>query len=216
MLHKKIRFIILGMVVFCVYYLARIFGHISTLEFMIHVFLIGLLIKMTGNNMRSRLLEDEFTIPAMGLGAFANVLMAIGPRHSYWYHGIVVSVEGLFIGGFSIWLYGYFGKLVFKAESVGGGDIKLVAAIGAFLGPLIIWYLPIWICVLFALGFSYRVIGMMLKKTPDSSLPSAPIHLFALVLLLLLIGQCFDLSSALICLGILCYTGFIFAFYKNA
>jgi len=44
------------------------------------------------------------------------------------------SFLGLTFGGGVLWALSYIGLILFKKESMGGGDIKLLAGIGAFLG----------------------------------------------------------------------------------
>jgi leader peptidase (prepilin peptidase) / N-methyltransferase len=44
------------------------------------------------------------------------------------------SLVGALIGGITIYSMGIFGKILFKKEAMGGGDVKLMAMIGAILG----------------------------------------------------------------------------------
>ena len=44
------------------------------------------------------------------------------------------SITGALAGGLTIYAMGVIGKLIFKKEAMGGGDVKLMAMIGAFLG----------------------------------------------------------------------------------
>lgn len=48
--------------------------------------------------------------------------------------GVVGSIAGAAAGAGLIYLMGFFGEMVFKKEAMGGGDVKLMAMIGAFLG----------------------------------------------------------------------------------
>ena len=65
-------------------------------------------------------------------------LLFIGILSSFLPDGIspVYSLSGVLLGGGILYFIGFFGKLMFKKEGMGGGDVKLMAAIGAFLGPL--------------------------------------------------------------------------------
>src|SRR6266850_3925613 len=49
--------------------------------------------------------------------------------------GLVLAAFGAVAGGGLIWLIGVLGKLVFRKEAMGFGDVKLMAFLGAFLGP---------------------------------------------------------------------------------
>lgn len=44
------------------------------------------------------------------------------------------SLIGALVGGLTIYAMGIFGKILFKKEAMGGGDVKLMAMIGSFLG----------------------------------------------------------------------------------
>jgi len=49
-------------------------------------------------------------------------------------HGLLYSFLGALAGGGSIYIMGFLGELIFRREAMGGGDVKLMAMIGAFLG----------------------------------------------------------------------------------
>jgi len=46
----------------------------------------------------------------------------------------LASLVGAGVGGGSIYLIGVFGNVIFKKESMGGGDVKLLAMVGSLLG----------------------------------------------------------------------------------
>jgi len=48
--------------------------------------------------------------------------------------GIVNAAIGLLVGGGALYLIVLLGDWLFKKESMGGGDIKMAAMLGAFLG----------------------------------------------------------------------------------
>ena len=48
--------------------------------------------------------------------------------------GVINSVVGLAVGGGILWLLAWLSPYLFGKEGMGGGDIKLLAMIGAFLG----------------------------------------------------------------------------------
>jgi len=48
--------------------------------------------------------------------------------------GVINSVAGLIVGGGILWLLAWLSPYLFGKEGMGGGDIKLLAMIGAFLG----------------------------------------------------------------------------------
>jgi len=80
------------------------------------------------------LIPDQITIPGMIAGLVFSV---IGTEHfpqAMWYQRLGASALGLLGGGAVLFVIGWFGKLVFRKESMGGGDIKLLAMVGSFIG----------------------------------------------------------------------------------
>jgi len=73
-----------------------------------------------------KIIPDVITIPGMVLGLVVSAL----PGGL----GIVESAIGLLAGGGALWLVAILGDWLFKKESMGGGDIKMAAMLGAFLG----------------------------------------------------------------------------------
>jgi len=91
--------------------------------------------------------------------------------------GILNSFLGALAGGGSIYLIGFLGELVFKKEAMGGGDVKLMAMIGAFLG----WKLTI--LAFFIAPIFGSIFGIILRiKDGRDIIPYGPhISLAALV-----------------------------------
>jgi len=75
---------------------------------------------------RSYLIPDEFSLGGLVLGfVFA---LAGG------WHALGTAVLGAVVGFGLLWLVAVGGEWFFKQEAMGGGDIKMMAMIGAFLG----------------------------------------------------------------------------------
>jgi len=73
------------------------------------------------------------------------------------------------VGGLIIYLLGLLGNFLFKKESMGGGDIKLLAMIGAFTG----WKLVI--LTFFIAPVFGSIVGIILKLKKNAELiPYAP------------------------------------------
>jgi leader peptidase (prepilin peptidase)/N-methyltransferase len=83
--------------------------------------------------------------------------------------GLGYSLMGALVGGGVLWLLGCLGDFLFKKESMGGGDIKLLAMIGAFLG----WkYALLTLPLASILG---AVVGLVVKiRTKESAIAFGP------------------------------------------
>jgi prepilin peptidase CpaA len=73
-------------------------------------------------NLRKQKIYNWLTLPAIVVGAAVNGIV------SGW-HGLLFSVEGIAVG--SAWLL-----LFILRGATGAGDVKLLMAVGAFMGPL--------------------------------------------------------------------------------
>jgi len=73
-----------------------------------------------------QIIPDRITLPGIPLGVLcaATVLPV----------GLVNSVLGVLVGGGLLWGMAWLSPYLFGKEGMGGGDIKLLAMIGAFLG----------------------------------------------------------------------------------
>jgi leader peptidase (prepilin peptidase)/N-methyltransferase len=116
-----------------------------------------------------RIIPDLISLPGIALG----VLMALlGPALT-----VKESLIGLLAGGGSLYVVALVYETVTKREGMGGGDVKLLAMIGAWLG---------WRAILFTLFFaslSGTLIGggMMLiqKQGRHYAIPFGPFLVFA-------------------------------------
>lgn len=84
---------------------------------------------------------DTFLIPdELSLGLLAAGLLAapLNPLlgGQVWWSRILHSLGGGAVGFALCWGLAVFGEKVFKKEAMGGGDVKLLAAIGAWAGAL--------------------------------------------------------------------------------
>jgi leader peptidase (prepilin peptidase) / N-methyltransferase len=85
-----------------------------------------LLLGIALTDAREYLIPNEFTWGGLALGL---VLSAAGGLHA-----VLLALLGAAVGFAILWLVGLVGKRVFKEEAMGGGDIKMMAMVGAFLG----------------------------------------------------------------------------------
>jgi len=71
-----------------------------------------------------QIIPDEIDLPGT----------AVGVVLSPWTIGILRSVTGAALGAGGFLLIGLIAKLILKKEALGGGDVKFMGMIGAFLG----------------------------------------------------------------------------------
>lgn len=117
------------------------------------------LLVITAIDFEFQIIPDEFSFMLMIVGLFTSFFNPVlgdtfGQR-------ILNSFIGLLAGGGSLLAVAIVGKWIFKKDAMGGGDIKLMAGVGAFIG---------WEKVLFAifiasvLGSIVGIILILLKK----------------------------------------------------
>jgi len=80
------------------------------------------------------LIPDKVTFFGMGAGLLLSALSPGSFGETSWFWGLSSSFLGLLVGGSLILAIGTVGTWVFKKDSMGGGDVKLMAMIGSFLG----------------------------------------------------------------------------------
>lgn len=130
-----------------------------SLKMMAALVLTWVLIALTGIDFDTQLLPDSLTLPLAGFGLLLNAQgLFVSPAQSIW---------GYVIGFISLWLVYFIFKLVTGKEGMGYGDFKLLAALGAWLGPLM---LPLIILLSSLVG---AVIGIILLKIHKENQPFA-------------------------------------------
>jgi leader peptidase (prepilin peptidase)/N-methyltransferase len=103
-------------------------------EFVTSAIFFAMILVATMTDFETGLIPDQITIPGMLVGLALSVTGHGHFPQALWYQKLFESVLGLLGGGGILLLVGWFGKLVFRKESMGGGDVKLLAMIGAFVG----------------------------------------------------------------------------------
>jgi leader peptidase (prepilin peptidase)/N-methyltransferase len=88
--------------------------------------LTAFLIAMAGIDLRTTWLPDQLTLPLLWLGLLISVVPVFANP--------VASIEGAAVGYLVLWSLSWIFKLVTGKEGMGGGDFKLLAALGAWFG----------------------------------------------------------------------------------
>ncbi len=97
-----------------------------SLQSLIYCLFFSSLVLVTFIDLSHRIIPDVITLPGMVIGVIAaSTVLPPGP---------VSSLTGLFLGGGLFYLVAVLSLALLKKEGMGGGDIKLIAMIGAFLG----------------------------------------------------------------------------------
>ncbi|OGW82777.1 MAG: hypothetical protein A2Z83_05305 [Omnitrophica bacterium GWA2_52_8] len=98
------------------------------------VILFSILLVVSATDFETGFIPDKLTFPGMAAGFLLSALFPALQGESLWYRGELKSLLGFVAGGGILLAIGFFGNWIFKKESMGGGDIKLIAMLGAFLG----------------------------------------------------------------------------------
>ncbi len=120
---------------------------------------------------RYRIIPDLLTLPAIGVAVVAS---AFFPEiHGEGAHGAALwaSLKGVLLGGGFLYAVGSIAEWIMKKEAMGGGDVKLLAAIGGVVG----WRGVVWTIFVSALVGS--IIGVWEKylcKKGDGYIPYGP------------------------------------------
>jgi leader peptidase (prepilin peptidase)/N-methyltransferase len=97
-----------------------------SLSFFIYFIFVAALIVITVIDLYHQIIPDVISLPGIVVGL---LLSLINPYITFFN-----SLIGILIGGGSLFLVATLYQWIFKREGMGGGDVKLLAMIGAFLG----------------------------------------------------------------------------------
>ena len=155
--------------------LAVFFG--PTLEFVKFAVLGALMLALTVTDLRDRILPDELTLAGLLFGVAFSLAIPIGDGTALWLThflgawpvpmiSALDSLLGAAAGGGSLWLVraAYFRWR--HVEGMGFGDLKLMAAVGAFLG------FKLTLLTIFLGAFTGAIIGgafIFLARNRDSA-----------------------------------------------
>jgi leader peptidase (prepilin peptidase)/N-methyltransferase len=138
------------------------------------------LLAQTIIDIRYKIIPDEITLSTIVLGVVVSTIFPeIHGTQSHLY-GFIWSMAGLLLGGGFLYAAGTIAEWVLKKEAMGGGDVKLLAGIGAVIG----WQGVLWTIFLSSLLGSIVGVYFRLKKG-EELIPFGPylaagavIHIF--------------------------------------
>jgi len=123
--------------------LALAFG--TTMEFVKYAVFGALMLALVVTDFRDRILPDELTLAGVILGVGFSLLLDVGDGTALWMtqslgawpaamRSVLDSLLGAAAGAGALWLFREAYYLWRGIEGMGFGDLKLMAAVGAFLG----------------------------------------------------------------------------------
>lgn len=134
-----------------------VFG--PTVQMLFGLLLTYVLIALTFIDFDTQLLPDRYTLPLAALGLAINSYAI--------YTTPTMAIWGYVIGFLCLWVVYYLFKIVTGKEGMGYGDFKLLAALGAWMGPLM---LPLIVLLSSMVG---AIIGIILLKIRKENQPFA-------------------------------------------
>ena len=85
-----------------------------------------LLLGIALTDAREYIIPNEFTWGGLAIGLVLAAASGVD--------AMIAAAIGAVVGFAILWLVGLIGKWIFKEEAMGGGDIKMMAMVGAFIG----------------------------------------------------------------------------------
>jgi leader peptidase (prepilin peptidase)/N-methyltransferase len=89
-----------------------------------------------------RIIPDRITKPGMLLAPLVSLVVP-ALHQTHWLEGVaprpaalILSAMGIAVGAGAIWGMGVLGRVVFRKEAMGFGDVKFMGFVGGMLGPV--------------------------------------------------------------------------------
>ncbi len=126
------------------------------------------LIAVSFIDLETQEIPDVITLPGIVLGV--GIMTSVNPLGATGRIAVLLdSLSGVLAGGGIMFLMGFLGEMIFRKEALGGGDVKLMAMIGAFLG----WKLAV--LTFFLAPFFGVGVGIFMKlKFKSEVIPYGP------------------------------------------
>lgn len=116
-------------------------------------------------DIRYLIIPDTLSINGCWTGLVYAAIVTLWVNNGYakpsYFIDFKSSLIGFFVGGGFLWLLGWIALLLLKKEGMGGGDVKLLAAIGAWTG----WKVVLGTIVMASfLGAFFGISGIIYRK----------------------------------------------------
>ena len=152
-----------------------------TLELLLALVFVSVLLPISVIDAQHYIIPNTLIVTGLILG-FGIVCTIAYQRADVWY--LLIRLIGTVVGGMALWLVAVIGSAILRKTAMGGGDIKLMALNGLFLGA---W--PELAMVIAFSAFSGAIVGTALIisgiKDRQSPIPYGPFLAGAAVLVLL-------------------------------
>jgi len=134
-------------------------------------------------DMEHMIIPDRVTLGGIVAGLAISVVLPSLHGATRVLPALLASLGGLGLGWGLMWSVAFFGRLLFRKDAMGFGDVKLLGAIGAFLG----WRAVLFTVMLSSLAGSLTGISMVLlgRKEMQSRIPYGPFLALAAVVWIL-------------------------------
>ncbi|HAM37907.1 MAG: hypothetical protein A2474_02110 [Elusimicrobia bacterium RIFOXYC2_FULL_34_12] len=129
-------------------------------------------------DMHLKIVPDILSVSLIFIG------IILSPINSAIKYSFLNSITGICFAGFFLLTISYIGSKIYKKEVMGGGDIKLLAAGGGFLGISNIFHAFITAC--FIGGFVGLVLILFKKKKSSDFIPFGPYISISIILIFFL------------------------------
>ena len=113
-------------------FIGAVAQHGLTLEAAKHCVFTAIMIALIFSDLDTRILSDELTIGGIIIGIAFSFFVAI--PNSTVESPAVEALLGALVPAFALWLVGWLFEKIRHKQGLGFGDVKMIAAIGAFLG----------------------------------------------------------------------------------
>jgi leader peptidase (prepilin peptidase)/N-methyltransferase len=154
-------------------------------EFLFYIFFFSALIVVSGIDLTHQLIPDIITIPGIFLGLIFQLISG----------DIKLGLVGLIFGGGLILMIRVIGKLVYKKEVMGLGDVYLTAMIGSFVD------FPFIIVAIFFGALAGSIMGIIYisstKQNRESPIPFGPFLSIGGAIVIIFHQQVIDLFAFL-------------------
>ncbi len=159
----SIQYLIVELLTGLIYLIIYLIYGLS-IQSLIYIILSSALVIIAFIDLNEQIVPDVISLPGMVIGFIISFFVP--------YISFINSALGVAVGGGIILIIGMAGSVIFKKEAMGGGDVKLAAMIGAFLG----WrYIIISLFLGFFLGALAGIILIMSKiKSREDTVPFGP------------------------------------------